>query len=89
VGAEANGDVAWHQADLTGRIAIVLGGEDHGLGPKLRRRCDQIASISLKQGSVVTSLNVSVAAGLLLFERVRQLERQSLDLAGGATRGPA
>lgn len=74
VGAEANGAVAWHQADLTGRLAIVMGGEDHGLGPKVRSRCDQIASISLRRDSVVTSLNVSVAAGLLLFERVRQIE---------------
>jgi len=73
VGAEANGTVAWYEADLVGRIAIVLGGEDRGLGPKVRSRCDQIASISLREGTVVTSLNVSVAAGLMLFERVRQL----------------
>ncbi len=73
VGAEADGDCPWFEADLGGRIAIVLGGEDRGLGPKVRQRCDQVVSIPLREGSVVTSLNVSVAAGLLIFERVRQL----------------
>ncbi len=72
VGAEADGAVPLWEADLTGPLAIVMGGEDRGLGPKIRGRCDQVVSIPLTPGSVVSSLNVSVAAGLLMYERLRQ-----------------
>ena len=72
VGAEADGNVPLWDADLTGPLALVLGGEDRGLGPKLRQRCDQVVSIPLLPSSVVSSLNVSVAAGLLMYERLRQ-----------------
>jgi 23S rRNA (guanosine2251-2'-O)-methyltransferase len=71
LGAEADGDVLYSAADYSGPLALVLGGEDRGLGPKVRERCDTVVRIPRPRSGVVSSLNVSVAAGLLLFERVR------------------
>jgi 23S rRNA (guanosine2251-2'-O)-methyltransferase len=59
----------WH-ADLTGGVAFVLGAEGRGLRPLVRRTCDALVSIPLR--GRVDSLNVSVAAGLLLYEAARQ-----------------
>ena len=74
VGAEADGEALYSDVDFSGPIALVLGGEDRGLGPKVRERCDQVVRIPRPRSGVVSSLNVSVAAGLLLFERVRTVE---------------
>jgi len=73
VGAEAGSDQAHDREDLSGPLALVLGGEDRGLGPRVRERCDAVVSIPMIGDEVVGSLNVSVATGVLLFERVRQL----------------
>ena len=73
VGAEADGDVPYWEADLAGPVALVMGGEHRGLGSKVRSRCDQVVSIPLPGSSVVDSLNVSVATGLLVYERLRQI----------------
>lgn len=72
IGAEANGDCPYWEADFTGAVAIALGGEDRGLGQKVRERCHQVVSIPIDPDGPVTSLNVSVAAGILLFERARR-----------------
>ena len=57
-------------ADLTGGIALVLGAEGKGVRPLVRRTCDDAVSIPLLGD--VESLNVSVAAGVLLYEARRQ-----------------
>ena len=72
IGAEADGETDYWDADFTGPLALVLGGEDRGVGPKVRQRCDQVVAVPIDQAGPVTSLNVSVTAGLLLFERLRQ-----------------
>jgi 23S rRNA (guanosine2251-2'-O)-methyltransferase len=58
------------EADLSSGLALVFGAEGKGLRPLVRRTCDQLVSIPLS-GSV-ESLNVSVAAGVLLYEAKRQ-----------------
>jgi 23S rRNA (guanosine2251-2'-O)-methyltransferase len=65
----ASGTPMW-QADLSGGIAFVLGAEGKGLRPLVRRTCD--LEVSIPQLGQVASLNVSVAAAVLLYEARRQ-----------------
>lgn len=58
------------QAQFKGPAALVLGAEDIGVAPELAERCD--AAVRLPMAGQVESLNVSVAAGICLFEAVRQ-----------------
>ena len=62
------------EADLTGGVALVLGAEGRGVRPLVRRTCDGALSIPLGPG--VESLNVSVAAAVLLYEARRQRARR-------------
>jgi len=57
-------------ADLTGNIALVVGSEGEGLRPNIRRHCDGLLAIPMR--GRVSSLNASVAAGVALFEVLRQ-----------------
>lgn len=69
-GLDAGGNVIYDQVDYRARCALVLGGESRGLRAKVAQRCDFLIRIPLA-GSV-PSLNVSVAAGIALFEVSRQ-----------------
>ncbi|BCR04025.1 23S rRNA (guanosine(2251)-2'-O)-methyltransferase RlmB [Desulfuromonas versatilis] len=59
-------------SDLGGDLALVVGAEGSGLRPNVRRHCDHLLAIPMHGG--VGSLNASVAAGVALFEVVRQRE---------------
>jgi 23S rRNA (guanosine2251-2'-O)-methyltransferase len=59
-----------HHTDMTGPVCIIMGGEEKGISHELLRRVDALVSIPMK-GSIA-SLNVSVAAGIMLFEVLRQ-----------------
>ena len=69
-GAEAGAPAPHTQADLTGRVVLVLGGEGKGLRPRVADSCDLLVSIPVR--GRVASLNVSSAASVLLFEALRQ-----------------
>ena len=56
--------------DLTGNVVVVIGGEGEGVRPLVAKRCDFLISIPLRGG--VSSLNASVAGGVVLFEILRQ-----------------
>ena len=73
VGLAAEAPDSYEAIDLTLPTALVLGAEGAGLRRLVRERCDRLASIPMR--GHVASLNVSVAAGVVLFEAVRQ--RQS------------
>jgi 23S rRNA (guanosine2251-2'-O)-methyltransferase len=70
VGLAADAPQTVYDLDLTGPTAIVLGSEHTGLRRLVRKRCDWLAAIPMR--GHVSSLNVSVAAGIALFEAVRQ-----------------
>jgi len=70
VGAAGDAPRSMWQADLAGGLALVFGAEGKGLRPLVRRTCDELVSIPL-EGSV-ESLNVSVAAAVLMYEAKRQ-----------------
>lgn len=56
--------------DFTGHLALVVGAEGSGMRPNIKRHCDGLVSIPM--AGEVSSLNASVAAGIALFEVVRQ-----------------
>ncbi len=68
--AAASGGVSLWETDLRGGVALVLGAEGKGVRPLVRRTCDGVVAIPLADG--VESLNVSVAAAVLLYEARRQ-----------------
>jgi 23S rRNA (guanosine2251-2'-O)-methyltransferase len=70
VGADAGAPQPAHGIDLKGPRVLVLGAEGSGLRELTRRHCDWL--VSLPALGAVESLNVSVAAGMLLYEAVRQ-----------------
>jgi 23S rRNA (guanosine2251-2'-O)-methyltransferase len=70
VGADTEGAKPAHEADLTGGTVLVLGAEGSGLRHLTQQTCDWM--VRLPQLGTVESLNVSVAAGMLLYEAVRQ-----------------
>ncbi len=73
VGAEGGSDLAWYEFDYTGPMALILGSEGKGMRPLIKEKCDVLLSIPLL--GKITSLNVSAAAAVFLYEVVRQRRR--------------
>ena len=73
VGLASQAPVRYDQIDLTVPVALVLGAEGTGLRRLVRERCDLLMAIPME--GHVESLNVSVAAGVALFEALRQRRR--------------
>lgn len=70
VGAEAGGSVRPSDVDLTGPVALVVGSEGRGLRRTVAEACDMVISLPIR--GQVNSLNTSVAAGILIYEALRQ-----------------
>lgn len=70
VGASEKGAEDYISADYTVPTAIVMGAEDTGISPEVLRQCDRLAAIPILGN--IGSLNVSVAAGVIMYEAVRQ-----------------
>ncbi|HEX9188509.1 MAG TPA: 23S rRNA (guanosine(2251)-2'-O)-methyltransferase RlmB, partial [Vicinamibacteria bacterium] len=70
VGFDAAGTERWDAVDLSRPVALVLGGEGRGIRRLVREHCDHL--VSIPHFGHVSSLNVSVAAGVALYEAVRQ-----------------
>lgn len=70
VAASEKAKITYTQADYTGPVAIVMGAEDTGISPEVLRLCDTM--VSIPQFGNIGSLNVSVAAGVMMYEVVRQ-----------------
>ena len=69
-GLDGKSTTGIHGVDLTGNVALVLGGEAEGMRRLTREHCDALVKIPMP--GEMESLNVSVAAGVALFEVVRQ-----------------
>ena len=67
--ADMDGEVMYDQ-NLTGPIGLVIGNEGDGVSRLVREKCDYVCSIPMKGD--IDSLNASVAAGVLMYEVVRQ-----------------
>ena len=70
VGLDQNAGRSIYRADLTGAIGLVVGGEEKGIRPLVKRNCDFL--ISIPQSGPVGSLNASVAGAIAMYESYRQ-----------------
>lgn len=69
-GADMDGRQHYFEADLKGPLAIVIGGEGHGVGRLIKEKCDFLVQIPMR--GKITSLNAAVAGALLMYEVYRQ-----------------
>lgn len=72
-GLDAGGDTELFQTDMTGRFALVVGSENKGVRPLVRKQCDFLISIPIT--GPVNSLNASVAGAVAMYEALRQRQR--------------
>ena len=70
VGATEKGSRLYTEIDYTVPVAIVMGNEEHGISDDVLRQCDELAVIPM--AGKIGSLNVSVAAGVMMYEVMRQ-----------------
>jgi 23S rRNA (guanosine2251-2'-O)-methyltransferase len=91
VGTSDRAEPSLYEASLTGPLALVLGAEGRGLRQLSARTCDELVHLPMR--GAVESLNVSVAAGICLYEALRQRDAAGADVVRGAegadvVRGP-
>ena len=84
MGLDERGQVDYDRFDLTGNSVIVLGREGAGLHDLVRRACDHLLRIPMAGG--VSSLNVSTAGAVVLYEAARQRRAAALHKGPAASK---
>lgn len=74
-GIDMAGDRLYWDLDMAGPTALVLGGEDRGIGQLLKKSCDFLVRLPMR--GLVNSLNAAVAGSIVLYEMVRQRESRT------------
>jgi 23S rRNA (guanosine2251-2'-O)-methyltransferase len=87
VGLDERGKTDYDQFDFKGDLVIVLGREGAGLHDLVRRTCDHLLRIPMSGG--VSSLNVSAAGAVVLFEAARQRRMAAVRSAAATVQDPA
>jgi 23S rRNA (guanosine2251-2'-O)-methyltransferase len=70
IGIEVTGEKYYYEADLKGPVMFIIGGEDRSLSEEIKNKCDFFVKIPM-QGKV-NSLNMSIAASIVMFEKLKQ-----------------
>ena len=70
IGVEIDGNRLYNQADYSGGVGFVVGSEGNGLSRLVKERCDEVVRLPMR--GKISSLNASVATGIILYEAVRQ-----------------
>lgn len=73
VGTSDAAEKSIYDVDLSKSVALVMGGEHGGISERIAKHCDELAALPMR--GTVSSLNVSVATGICMFEAVRQRRR--------------
>lgn len=73
-GTDASGEQMHSEANLTGPLVIVIGSEGKGMGQLVKEHCDYV--VKLPMYGKINSLNASVAAAVMIYEVLRQRQRQ-------------
>lgn len=73
-GADMDGKEVYYDANMTGNIGLVIGGEDKGISPLIGKKCDVLLKIPMV--GKVSSLNASVSAAILIYEIIRQRNKK-------------
>ena len=71
-GMDKNAERSIFSVDLTDSVAIIVGGEEKGIRPLVKKQCDML--VSIPQMGEIDSLNASVAAAIAIYEGFRQRE---------------
>lgn len=74
-GTDAEGPQLYTESNLTGPLALVIGSEGKGMGRLVREHCDLLVRLPLR--GRITSLNASVAGGVLMYEVLRQRDAKA------------
>lgn len=69
-GLDVAGEQSLFDADFSGPLAVIIGGEEKGLRPLVKKHCDYL--VSIPQASTLNSLNASVAGAVVMYEVFRQ-----------------
>ncbi|MDO5027975.1 MAG: 23S rRNA (guanosine(2251)-2'-O)-methyltransferase RlmB [Bacillota bacterium] len=69
-GADMNGEESYYDANMTGPIGLVIGGEDKGITDFIGKKCDVLVKIPMTEK--ISSLNASASAAILIYDIIRQ-----------------